>query len=97
MPASLIDKFTWEILTYLHQKGNARYKDIKYDTNLSDSVIASRLNLLKSYKLVRNRSVVTKDKSFFEYRLTPKGIDFAEKLDLHNFMQSLNKIIKNFK
>ncbi len=97
MPASLVDKFTWIILTYLRKKRPARYKDIRYGTELSDSVVSSRLDLLKSYKLIKVTPVVTEDKSFFEYKLTPKGVDLVKELELEDFMRRLRKIVPNFK
>lgn len=94
---SLIDKFTWTILTHLHNEGGSRYKDMRNETNLSDSVVASRLDLLRSYNLVKVTPVVGEDESFFEYKLTPKGVELVEQLKLDDFMKRLKRIVPNFK
>jgi len=51
-----------------------RFKGVLYiSTKLSDSVAASRLNLLKSFHLVQVIPVVKKDKNFLSTDLLLKG------------------------
>lgn len=92
----IINIRTWMILIYLHTKGRAKYKDIRDDLHLSDSVVYSRLQILKKFKLVKVIPVVTEEKNYFEYEITDKGIDFVEELQLKEFMKRISKIVPNF-
>ncbi len=89
----LLDPVTPKILMKLHPSGIKRYTDLREELNLSDSSLTNRLNELERRKLIcATLHAPPRGRKQIVYQLTDLGKRVVRELNLHDFLESLNRL-----